>query len=360
MDPLEKRVAALVARYEALGDELAKPEVAGDHHKVQEVARERSGLELLASLYYRWREVSKAIDDTNTMLADNTHDPELAEMARDELASLKVEHEALTAKMRLELVPKDPNDGRDVILEIRGAAGGDEAALFAGELFRMYSRMADRRRWKVEVLNLNETGQGGIKEVVAEIQGKGVYSRLKFESGVHRVQRVPVTESSGRTHTSTVTVIVLPEVEEVDVEIRNEDLRIDVFRSSGHGGQSVNTTDSAVRITHVPTGIVATSQNERSQIQNRASAMAVLRSRIYEVEREKRDAAAGAARRSLVQTGDRSEKIRTYNFPQDRVTDHRIGASFHNLPGILEGDLDPLIDKLAEAEQEQRVAGEEE
>jgi len=351
---MNDRLTALEERYEAIGLELARPEVATDHQKVQDLARERSTLEQAVSLYRRLKQIDKGMRDTRELLEDG-HDPEFEEMAGDELVALEAERELVLGDLRRALVPADTNDERDVILEIRGAAGGEEAALFARDLFRMYVRMAERRRWKVEILSLNETGTGGVKEIIARIHGKGAYSRLKFESGVHRVQRVPVTESTGRIHTSTVTVIVLPEIEEVDVEILPEDLRIDVFRSSGHGGQSVNTTDSAVRVTHVPTGIVATSQNERSQIQNRASAMAVLRARIYEAERQKREAEAGATRRSLVQTGERSEKIRTYNFPQDRVTDHRVGVSVHNLPGLLEGDLDPLLDKLAEAEQAQRL-----
>lgn len=346
---MNERILALEERYEALGAELAREEVVTDRAKLQEVAQERSALEETVTLSRRIRALDRSIDDTNALLIDG-HDPEFEQLARDELQNLGREREAALESLRRELAPVDPNDKRDVILEIRGAAGGEEAALFARDLFRMYVRMAEGRRWKVEILNLSETGTGGIKEVIARIRGRGAYSRLKFESGVHRVQRVPVTESSGRIHTSTVTVIVLPEIEDVDVDIRPDEIRVDVFRSSGHGGQSVNTTDSAVRITHIPTGIVATSQNERSQIQNRASALAVLRARIYEAERQKREAEAGAARKSLVQTGERSEKIRTYNFPQDRVTDHRISVSVHNLPGLLEGNLDPLIDQLAEAE----------
>lgn len=350
-------LTALEERYEALGHELSRPEVVTDRARLQELARERSGLEETVKLFRRLKSIDESVTDTSGLLGDG-QDAEFEELAREELEKLGKQRESVMADLRKALVPVDPNDEKDVILEIRGAAGGDEASLFARDLFRMYVRMAERRRWQVEILNLTETGTGGIKEVIARIRGKGAYSRLKFESGVHRVQRVPVTESSGRIHTSTVTVIVLPEIEDVDVVVRDEDLRVDVFRSSGHGGQSVNTTDSAVRITHMPTGIVATSQNERSQIQNRASAMAVLRARIYDHEQQKREAEQGAARRSQVQSGDRSEKIRTYNFPQDRVTDHRIGATMHNLPGILEGDLDPMIDRLAEAEQAQMMEGE--
>ena len=354
---MNERLAALEERYEALGEELSRPDVATDPQQVQTLARERSSLEGTVTLYRRLKEIDQSLTDTNQLLAENGHDPEFEDLARDELAQLTAEREEVLGGLKRALVPNDPNDERDVILEIRGAAGGEEAALFARDLYRMYVRLAESHRWRVEELSRSETGTGGLKEVIARIQGKGAYSRLKFESGVHRVQRVPTTESSGRIHTSTVTVIVLPEIEDVDVDIRDADLRVDVFRSSGHGGQSVNTTDSAVRITHIPTGIVATSQNERSQIQNRASAMAVLRARIYAVEREKREAEAGATRRSLVQTGDRSEKIRTYNFPQDRVTDHRVGLSFHNLPGLLEGGIDPMIDKLADAEMAQKLEG---
>ncbi|HEV3311191.1 MAG TPA: peptide chain release factor 1 [Chloroflexota bacterium] len=354
---MNERLSALEDRFEELGETITRPEVMADHLKLQEVARERSGLEDVVTLYRRLKAINQGISDTGDLLAEDGHDPEFEAMAREELAHLESQRDDLLESLKVALVPVDPDDERDVVLEVRGAAGGDEAALFARDLFRMYTRLVERRRWKMEILSLSETGGGGIKEAIARIQGKGAYSRLKFESGVHRVQRVPTTESSGRIHTSTVTVIVLPEIEDVDVDIKDADLRVDVFRSSGHGGQSVNTTDSAVRIIHLPTGIVATSQNERSQIQNRASAMAVLRSRIYEAERQKREAEAGATRRSLVQTGDRSEKIRTYNFPQDRVTDHRIGLSVHNLPGLLEGDLDPVIDRLAEAEQKQRLEG---
>jgi peptide chain release factor 1 len=351
---MQDRLSALEERYEELGREMSKPDVATDSNSLRQLGTERASLEVPVELYRELKAVDGSIAEANELLADGS-EPEMQELARDELGALQDRREQILRDLQRALISEDPNDDKDVILEIRGAAGGDEAALFARDLFRTYIRLAERHRFKYEILSMSETGTNGLKEVVARISGRGAYRTLKFESGVHRVQRVPVTESSGRIHTSTVTVIVLPEVEDVEVDIRDEDLRVDVFRSSGHGGQSVNTTDSAVRITHIPTGIVATSQNERSQIQNRASAMTVLRARVYDLERQKREAEQGQARRSQVQTGDRSEKIRTYNFPQDRVTDHRIGASFHNLPGLLDGELDPLIARLEEAEQAEKL-----
>ena len=278
-------------------------------------------------------------------------------MVRDEVERLQGESDALEAELRRMLVPRDPNDERDVILEVRAGAGGDEAALFAADLFRMYQRYADRRRWKIELLSSSESGAGGFKEVIAEVNGEGAYSRLKWESGVHRVQRVPATEASGRIHTSTATVSVLPEADEVELEIPDKDLRIDVYRSSGPGGQSVNTTDSAVRVTHLPTGLMVAIQDEKSQHKNRAKAMSVLRARLLELEQQRQAEERGDARRSQLGTGERSEKIRTYNYPDDRITDHRIGLTVHNLPGLLEGDLDRLVDPLAEADQAERLAG---
>jgi peptide chain release factor 1 len=277
-------------------------------------------------------------------------------MARDEIARLEADETQLLDDLKVLLLPRDPNDDRDVIVEVRAGAGGEEAALFAADLYRMYARYAERRRWKVEVLSTSEAEAGGFKEIIAEVHGDGAYSRLKFESGVHRVQRVPTTEAQGRIHTSTATVSVLPEADEVEVAIDEKDLRVDVYRSSGPGGQSVNTTDSAVRVTHMPTGLVVAIQDEKSQHKNRAKAMSVLRARLLEMEQGRQAAERGEERRSQVGSGERSEKIRTYNFPDDRVTDHRIGLTVHNLPGLLEGDLDRVVEPLAEADQTRRLA----
>jgi peptide chain release factor 1 len=287
-----------------------------------------------------------------------TRDPdeEVRALARDELEALEARETDLEDELKLLLVPRDPNDDRDVIIEIRAGAGGDEAALFAADLFRMYARYAERQRWRMELLSSSEGPSGGFKEVIAEVHGRGAYSRLKFESGVHRVQRVPVTEAQGRIHTSTATVSVLPEAEEVDLEIPEKDLRIDVYRSSGPGGQSVNTTDSAVRITHLPSGLVVAIQDEKSQHKNKAKAMSVLRARLLEMEQQRQAEERGEERRSQIGTGERAEKIRTYNFPQDRVTDQRIQLTVHNLPGLLEGDLDRLVEPLLEADQAERLA----
>ena len=348
-----ERLAELEARYEEIGRQLSTPEVASDPSRLADLGREMSRLEPIVAGLRSWRGVQTQIEQAHSMADDP--DEEMRAMARDEITRLEAREIELEGQLRAELVPRDPNDDRDVIVEVRAGAGGDEASLFAADLYRMYARYADRRRWKVEVMSTSDSESGGFKEIIAEVRGDGAYSRLKFESGVHRVQRVPTTEAQGRIHTSTATVSVLPEADEVEVQIDEKDLRVDVYRSSGPGGQSVNTTDSAVRITHLPTGLVVAIQDEKSQHKNRAKAMSVLRARLLEMERERQAAERGEERRSQVGSGERSEKIRTYNFPDDRVTDHRIGLTVHNLPGLLEGDLDRVIDPLLEADQSRRL-----
>jgi peptide chain release factor 1 len=349
-----ERLTELEERFDEIGGLMADPKVAADPAQARSLGRERARLEPIVDAVRAWRSVQEQLAAARGMLADP--DPEVRAMAGDEVATLEGRATELDAQLRGLLVARDPNDERDVILEIRAGAGGEEAALFAADLARMYARYADGLGWKVELLAPSESDAGGYKEVIAEVQGDGAYSRLKFESGVHRVQRVPQTEASGRIHTSTATVSVLPEADEVEVQIDDRDLKVDVYRSSGPGGQSVNTTDSAVRVTHLPTGLVVAIQDEKSQHKNKAKALAVLRARLLEIEQRRQAAERGEQRRSQVGSGERSEKIRTYNFPDDRVTDHRIGLTVHNLPGLLEGDLDRIIEPLLEADQARRLA----
>jgi peptide chain release factor 1 len=332
------RLEATEQRYDDLTQEMARPEISGDYEKLQAIAKERASIEQVVELYREWKANAKAVEEARSVLGDS--DPELSAMAREEIEALTAKRADLEARLKRALVPKDPRDGRDVIVEIRAGTGGDEAALFAADLYRMYTRYADRRRWTVEVLSMNEIGIGGIKEVVFEVHGTGAYSRLKYESGVHRVQRVPATEAQGRIHTSTATVAVLPEAEDVEVAINEPELRIDIFHSGGAGGQNVNKVATAVRLTHLPTGIVVACQDERSQLKNRTKAMAVLRARLLDQKQSEQEAEIAGARKQQVGSAERSEKIRTYNFPQDRLTDHRIGLTVHNLPRIMDGDID--------------------
>jgi peptide chain release factor 1 len=335
-----EKLQSIEAKYEQLMAEMADPAVQADNAKFRSHSKTLSDMQPLVERFREYKDALAQITATEELVKD----PDMRELAQEELAQLQLRRDALLADIKVLLVPKDPNDAKNVILEIRAGTGGDEAALFASDLFRMYSRFAERQGWKIEVMSLSESGVGGIKEVVAVISGKNVYSRLKYESGVHRVQRVPATEASGRIHTSTATVAVLPEAEEVDIQIDAKDLRIDTFCSSGPGGQSVNTTYSAVRITHLPTNTVVSQQDEKSQVKNRAKAMKVLRSRLYEMEMQKQQDAIAKDRKSQVGSGDRSEKIRTYNFKENRVTDHRIGFTMHQLDAALDGDLGELID----------------
>jgi peptide chain release factor 1 len=335
-----EKLDSVEQKYEQLNAEMATPAVQADNAKFRSHSKAVAEMQPLVEKYREYKAVAEEIAATEEMLKD----PDMREMAQEELTQLTGRKDSLLAEIKVLLVPKDPNDAKNIILEIRGGTGGVEAALFAGDLYRMYNRFAERNGWKVETLSLSESGVGGIKEVIAIIAGKNVYSRLKYESGVHRVQRVPATEASGRIHTSTATVAVLPEAEDVDIQINEKDLRVDTFCSSGPGGQSVNTTYSAVRITHLPTGLVVSQQDEKSQIKNRAKAMKVLRSRLYEMEMQKQQDAIAKDRRSQVGTGERSEKIRTYNFKENRITDHRVGFTMHQLDLALEGDLNELID----------------
>jgi peptide chain release factor 1 len=340
-------------RSEELARALADPALYGQTSEYARLRKEHAETIEVVERFREYRDVLKRVNDTRLLLADG--DRELAELAQAELSDLSARQAELEADLKRLVLPRDPNDDKNVFVEIRAGAGGDEAGLFAADLMRMYTKYAERQRWKVEIMDVNATGVGGVKEVILFAQGRGAWSRLKYERGVHRVQRVPATESSGRIHTSTVTVAVLPEAEDVDVKVDDKDVRVDVYRSSGPGGQGVNTTDSAVRLTHIPTGLVVTCQDERSQIKNRAKAMRVLKARLLERAQEEQQAAIAADRRSQVGTGERSERIRTYNFPQTRVTDHRIGLTLHRLPAVLEGDLDELIEALSAAEQAERL-----
>ena len=351
---LTEQLLRVVERYEELDRLMADPDVLADYVRVQELAQERSGLEGLVDAFRRYQDLQQQLADSRELL-EESDDPELAELAELEIGELEGEANGLEDDLRRMLLPKDRNDDKNVIVEIRAGAGGDEAGIFAADLLRMYTRWSDDHKFKSEIMSVSETGVGGIKEAILEVRGKGAYSRLKYESGVHRVQRVPTTESQGRIHTSTATVAVLPEAEDVEIEIATNEMKVDVFRSSGPGGQSVNTTDSAVRLTHLPTGIVISCQDEKSQLQNRLKAVRILKTKLYDIEMQKQMEDLGAARRSQVGSGDRSEKIRTYNFPQGRVTDHRINKTLFQLEQILNGELDEFIEDLAAFDQAQQL-----
>ena len=345
----------ILIKFREIQEELSDPNVVNDQKRFRSLMKEQTDLGPIVDKYVEYKETKAAIEDSLAILEEES-DEEMRELAKEELSTCKDRVVEIEDELKILLLPKDPNDDKNVIVEIRGGAGGDEAALFAAELFRMYSKYAESFRWKIDMMNLNENGIGGFKEVVFMINGKGAYSKLKYESGVHRVQRIPATESGGRIHTSTATVAVLPEAEEVDVELNISDCKFVVFRASGNGGQCVNTTDSAVRLTHLPTGIVISCQDEKSQLKNKDKALKILRSKLYELELEKAQSAEAEARKSQVGTGDRSEKIRTYNFPQGRVTDHRIKLTVHRLDAVMDGDLQEIIDSLIAADQAAKLA----
>ncbi len=347
------RLDQIVARYEDLGAQLAEPAIVSDQPRYQKAAKQHRELEAVVEVFRRYRTIEAGISEAKTMLAEE--DPEMQAMVQEELAQLEGKLPGVEEELKLLLLPKDPNDEKNVVVEIRAATGGDEASLFAAEVYRMYARFAELHRWKLDILSSSESSVGGLKDISFLVEGSRVYSQLKYESGVHRVQRVPETETQGRVHTSAITVAVLPEAEEVDVKIEQKDLRIDTFCSSGPGGQSVNTTYSAIRITHLPTNTVVSCQDEKSQIKNREKAMRVLRSRLYEVEQERLHQLEAAQRKSQVGTGDRSEKIRTYNFPQNRLTDHRIGLTLHQLDLIMQGRLQPVVDALIAHDNAERL-----
>ena len=351
---LYEKLDQIEHRYVEMTAQLSSPEIHNDSASFQKLARAHADLSAMVEKYREWKQADKGLTEAKQMVLE-ADDPEMKQLAEEEEKQLTERKETVERELKFLLLPKDPNDEKNVIVEIRAGTGGDEAALFAGELFRMYSKFAERNGWRLEVMSTSDTGIGGVKEVIATIEGRGVYSKLKYESGVHRVQRVPATEASGRIHTSTVTVAVLPEAEEVDVQINDKDLRIDTFCSSGPGGQSVNTTYSAVRVTHIPTGVVVSQQDEKSQIKNRAKAMKVLRSRLYEMELRKQQDAIAKDRRSQVGTGERSEKIRTYNFKENRVTDHRVNFTSHQLANVLNGDLTEVLDNVITHYQSEKL-----